>query len=44
MQNALNELKKKVALFSDTPEISDEELLHFAENTVVALMAGGCKQ
>lgn len=41
LQSELDGLAKKVASFHEPPTISDEEWRKFAENSVVALMAGG---
>lgn len=41
LQSELDELAKRVASFHEAPTVSDEEWKNFADNTVVALMAGG---
>ncbi|MDL2363308.1 MAG: sugar phosphate nucleotidyltransferase [Patescibacteria group bacterium] len=41
LQDKLDQLADHIGSFKDTPKISDDEWLKFAENTTVALMAGG---
>lgn len=41
LQSELDEFGKRIAGFSEPPGVSDEQWQKFADNTVVALMAGG---
>src|SRR3972149_4891833 len=41
LQTELDKLAKKIASFHEPPEISDKQWKKFADDTVVALMAGG---
>jgi NDP-sugar pyrophosphorylase family protein len=41
LQTALDQLAKQISSFHEPPKLSDKEWQEFADNTVVALMAGG---
>jgi NDP-sugar pyrophosphorylase family protein len=41
LEDHLNKLAQDIASFHDPKTLSDDDWMHFADNTVVALMAGG---